>query len=58
MATSGLADNTQPDSLFGKVSQAADFVTKVHGIYKAVQWLNNVARPAIMAGVRVGAAFL
>ncbi len=53
MATSGLAETTQPDTRFGKVNQAADFVTKVYGIYKAGQWLNTVARPAIMTGLRV-----
>ncbi len=55
MATRVLAENTQPDSLFGKVHQAADLVQKAHGIYKAGQWLNTVARPAIMSGLRAAA---
>ena len=52
MATAPRADNTQPDTLFGKVHRAADFVAKAHGIYQAGRWLNNVARPVIMTGLR------
>ncbi len=54
MATAGLAENTHPDTLFGKVHRAADLVTRAHDIYKAARW----DAPHVMTGLRGAAAFL
>ena len=47
-------DAGQAPTMFGKVQQAADVLSKAHGIFQAARW----AAPHAMTGLRAAAAFL